>query len=370
MTQIHRVPTPPSRGAAPHPLTVAATAVDDAAMLAEYGHDDFAESARSRTVRLFGSDHGRLLLWVALPDGVDPEACRPEDALGMASVALMLQEDTDKAQVFITTHPDHRGRGVGRALLDALTPDLLGRGRTTWLAYAYTPGPSATGPDAIAARSGVGAVDGRRPAHRWLVQEGFTLEQCERPSTLTLDADTLRRAEALAEQARSAAPGASEYEMVGWSDRTPEEYLTDLGWLISRMSTDVPMAELDLDEQVWDAERVRGLEERTALGGIHWVITAARHVPTGRLTAFTRFEWPEENPAGVWQEETLVLAEHRGHRLGMLVKAANLARLVAVNPEARRAHTWNAVENDWMLAINDALGFVPVGLEGAWQKKF
>ena len=368
--QIHRIPKPAARDAAPHPLTHAAVAVDRAVTFADYGHHDFASTARAESVRLFGSDHGRLELWVALPDGVDPDACRPEDALGMASAGLPLQEDLATAQVFIATHPDHRTRGIAAALLAEVTPFLLGEGRTTWLTWAYAPGPEATGPDALVARSGAGAVNGRRPAHRWLARQGFTLEQCERPSTLTVDATTLERAAGLADAARREAPGASEYELLWWADRTPAEHLDGLGWLISRMSTDVPLAELELDEQVWDAYRVTTTEDRREAAGIHWLLTAARHVPSGQLVAFTRFEWPEENPAGVWQEETLVLSEHRGHRLGMLVKAANLARLGEVNPDAARVHTWNAAENRWMLAINDALGFVPVGLEGAWQKKF
>ena len=43
--------------------------------------------------------------------------------------------------------------------------------------------------------------------------------------------------------------------------------------------------------------------------------------------------------------------------------------LLAENPHARRVQTWNANENRWMLAINDALGFAPIGLEGLGQKK-
>lgn len=366
--QIHRVPRPASRDAEPHPLTHAAGAVDRAGVLDDYGHTDFADSARQLTVRLFGSEHGITRVWVALPDGVDPQTCRPEDALGTATISLPLREDTEKARVSITTHPDHRSRGVARALLRAVTPHLLEQGRTTWQTYAFSP--EASGPHAVAARTGAGAVDGRRPAHRWLLAEGFTLEQCERPSTLVVDDALAAHTDALAEEARRSAPAASDFALLWWADRTPEEHLTELGWLTSRMSTDVPMGELGLDEQVWDADRVRSAEERMAAAGLHWVVTAARHLPTGRLAGFTRLEWPEENPAGVWQDETLVLQEHRGRRLGMLTKTANLARLREVNPAARRVHTWNAAENRWMLAINDALGFVPVGLEGAWQKKF
>ena len=48
--------------------------------------------------------------------------------------------------------------------------------------------------------------------------------------------------------------------------------------------------------------------------------------------------------------------EHRGHRLGTLVKVANLERLLDVAPEARRVHTWNADTNTYMVAINELDG--------------
>ncbi|MFV0405376.1 MAG: hypothetical protein ACK5LN_00900 [Propioniciclava sp.] len=66
--------------------------------------------------------------------------------------------------------------------------------------------------------------------------------------------------------------------------------------------------------------------------------------------------------------DTLVRADHRGHRLGMLVKTANLAQLQRLNPFAERIHTWNAAENAPMLAINLALGFQTVAVHGGWHR--
>jgi hypothetical protein len=37
-------------------------------------------------------------------------------------------------------------------------------------------------------------------------------------------------------------------------------------------------------------------------------------------------------------------------------------------PHARSIHTWNAGENEPMLRVNRALGFVPVGWLTEWQK--
>ena len=64
-----------------------------------------------------------------------------------------------------------------------------------------------------------------------------------------------------------------------------------------------------------------------------------------------------------------MLREHRGHRLGMLVKIANLRAYEDRRPGERRINTWNAQENEHMLAINVALGFEPVGVAAVWQKR-
>ena len=62
-------------------------------------------------------------------------------------------------------------------------------------------------------------------------------------------------------------------------------------------------------------------------------------------------------PGWAFQQITAVPKEHRGHRLGLLVKAANLQQLTGDDPGARRILTGNAGANKYMIAINEMLGF-------------
>ncbi|HZW41277.1 MAG TPA: hypothetical protein VFE99_03160, partial [Agromyces sp.] len=60
--------------------------------------------------------------------------------------------------------------------------------------------------------------------------------------------------------------------------------------------------------------------------------------------------------------------EHRGHRLGLLIKAALHEAVRAHSPETSAITTFNAEENRYMLDVNEALGFAPIGYQGVWQK--
>ncbi|MGY2085862.1 GNAT family N-acetyltransferase [Blastococcus sp. SYSU DS0539] len=72
-------------------------------------------------------------------------------------------------------------------------------------------------------------------------------------------------------------------------------------------------------------------------------------------------------PGWAGQGGTLVLREHRGHRLGARLKAAVLRDLAAQLPEVRRISTYNSDGNTPMVAVNEALGFVPAGHLSSWS---
>jgi GNAT superfamily N-acetyltransferase len=134
------------------------------------------------------------------------------------------------------------------------------------------------------------------------------------------------------------------------------------------MITDMPLGELALEEEHWDADRLREDTARRRESGRRLVETAARHRPTGRLVGFTQVSVADEEPTLGHQEDTLVLSEHRGHGLGLRLKAANALLLHETMPEVTTIRTWNADDNAPMLAVNERLGYALDAYARQWQK--
>ncbi len=72
-------------------------------------------------------------------------------------------------------------------------------------------------------------------------------------------------------------------------------------------------------------------------------------------------------PSQAWQLTTLVDPSHRGHRLGLIVKLENLKYMRAERPTLTEIDTINASSNDFMLAVNRAMGFAPVETMVQWR---
>jgi hypothetical protein len=161
---------------------------------------------------------------------------------------------------------------------------------------------------------------------------------------------------------------ASGYELVGFGDRVPDELVAGYCALQTAFNAEAPLGELDLEVEHWDEDRVRKSEERAAIQGRHQrrVVAIA---PDGSVVALTEMLVAVGEPTDGYQGGTLVLPEHRGHRLGMASKLANLRSYSADFPAVSRVHSWNAEENGPMVAINDALGFKPVEYLAEMQRK-
>lgn len=351
-------------------------ALSSAAEQERWGHDDLAYSPADCLTYLRNQEYATRLQLLAVQDPAVRDSAMLDSAvsgatrapvLGAAWLTMPKRGNERLAYLEVTVHPDHRRAGLGGALVDRCEQIAADHGRRTLIAHSEHAGePAADDARALEPPTGSGRIDGASAAAVLARGRGYALEQAERYSVLSLpvDPDLLQRL-----HSDAAERAGRDYRLVSWVDRTPEEWLEQMAGLYTRMSTDVPVAGLEIEEDPWDDERVRRAEQDVAASGHGHVVVATEHVPTGTLTAFTSVEYPLERSAVVLQNDTLVLRDHRGHRLGMLVKTEMLRRLAEIRPRAARVHTWNAEENAFMLGINVALGFRPAGVVGLWQKK-
>lgn len=269
-------------------------------------------------------------------------------------------EDMDAAWGSVAVAPDSRGRGIGTALAEALESVAVAEGKVKLLAYAGiqdAPGPRIPSP------TGFGSIPAESRDVRFLHARGYTFEQVERISRLPLPVEDIADL-----VARAAERSGTDYRLHRWAGAAPERWHEDIAVLATRMSTDAPSAGLEEPEDVWTVERVRASIERDKLSPRTRLETVVEHVPSGRLVGFTVLSVPPQRHRSVDQYATLVLREHRGHRLGMLLKVANLAFLQDARPGHPSVITFNAEENRHMLSVNEELGFVPIAYESAWRK--
>ena len=81
------------------------------------------------------------------------------------------------------------------------------------------------------------------------------------------------------------------------------------------------------------------------------------HDASGEMAALTVVSVDPAIPDWGHQLITAVIRPHRGHRLGMLTKAAMMDWLAEAEPAMRRIETWNAASNRYMIAVNEELGY-------------
>jgi GNAT superfamily N-acetyltransferase len=283
--------------------------------------------------------------------------------VGRGILSWSTEEGTNVSWVFVEIHRDFRNRGIGGAMLDRLEALALASGRTVVQSDAIHT--STEGGERIQPPTGFGDIPAADPGARFLRRRGYTLEQIGRISFLDLPVDPGLLARHREQAEAKAGP---DYRIVTWTGLTPEQWRADIAYLNNRMSVDEPTAGLDVDEETWDEARVVKKDESEIAGGRPMLVAAVEHVPTGKLVGLNELSVATDRTRPVGQETTLVLSEHRGHRLGMLLKVANLHELAKLAPDAPLVFTFNAEENRYMLNVNEAVGFRAVGYDGAWKK--
>jgi GNAT superfamily N-acetyltransferase len=294
-----------------------------------WGVDELRELERS-------PDERRLAVAAVTGDGA---------VVGAAGLTMPLRDNPRLAELALAVLPERRREGVGTTLLAWCEATAEAHGRSVLVAETeWRPG----GTD----ESGEGFA-----AHR-----GYAPAQTVLRSTLALPADRDRLEQA------AAGDGASPYDLRTSWDGIPQAWLSARAELSRRMSTDVPLGDLQFEEEAWDEARIRGEYERIRAMGRRVVDTVALERGTGRLVGYTQVQVSPQTPRLGYQQDTLVLPEHRGHGLGLRLKAASTLAVMDVLPHVTAIRTWNADDNVHMLAVNRRLGYAADGLLREWQK--
>lgn len=269
---------------------------------------------------------------------VDRSRASGEQVLGVASLDLPLKDDTQTASVEVNVRPDVRGAGVGSALWEWTRQRGVDAGRSVFQCEVNVP-------EGETEQSWAGLTFARA--------RGFTSENVEDHLALSLP-------EALARQRDRPADSAADddYGLVSWVDRCPGDLVESYARMRSLMNTDVPSGGMVRTARTITAADVR--EEETRLRENYRSLVSLARTAEGDPAGYTLVFVPLGDEDNLLQDDTYVMREHRGHRLGERLKWANLAQVAAVSPEARWLHTWTEQDNTAMQRTNADFGFARV----------
>jgi GNAT superfamily N-acetyltransferase len=239
-----------------------------------------------------------------------------------------------------SVHPDHRRKGLGTALFrefvqacEGQHPELLFMGMTN---------------DRVAAGEsflrGLGAQPGLPMKTNQLV---------------LADVDRAQ----VAEWAKLDPPG---YRLERIDNVVPPELLAAY-IQASEGINDMPKGDLKMGDWKLTEEQVRDRENWFKQVGTEWWLLVAVDESTGEGVGFSDVTYDPKQPWVIWQQGTGVNRAHRGHKLGLWMKAVMLDRILRERPESRFIRTGNANTNAQMLGINTQLGFKVAWQSMLWQ---
>ena len=283
---------------------------------------------------------------VALADG---------EVVGFVGVEHYTEDNLDMANVEVGVSPEHRRRGFGRELLAFAEDRARELGKKTVNSHSAWTLPELN----LVAPDEDGPAFARALGYRDALPEVNRVLQVSSVDESVLD-------EMLA-HARAKADG---YRLIRWNDPTPDDIIHDIAYLDGRLLADAPMGDTGWEPMNVDAERIRKTEAAIIARGRTSFHTGMIHEETGRVVAWTTITADDEYEWHGWQQITIVDPDHRGHRLGALVKVENLRWFREQNPKVTAIDTFNAAENSYMISINEQMGFRPQYAFQNWRKDF
>lgn len=260
-----------------------------------------------------------------------------EPGTAVAGVRLELPdlENRQRALLTMIVHPERRRAGIGTALLRHTAARAAEHGRTVLAGHVL--------------RGSAGESFARRAG----VSEGIA--EIRRQHDLRAIPDGLLAS--LREMAGKAAEG---YSLVTWAGPVPDERLDQVAGVINALN-DAPH-DAGVEEDSWDGARVRDRWNGPAARfGRREYAVAAVHDASGEMAGLNQVAVDPETPQWGFLAFTAVTRAHRGHRIGLLTKTAMAEWLLKAEPELRRIETWNAASNQYMIGVNELLGYEVTG---------
>ncbi|MEI5676267.1 MULTISPECIES: GNAT family N-acetyltransferase [unclassified Nocardioides] len=262
-------------------------------------------------------------------------------AVATATYETSEYDNLHLAWVGVQVHPGHRRRGHGTTVFAALRDRARAQGRTS-IGIAGWDSPATVG---FATAQGLARK---------------AVEVNRRQSLGELDRVALDTAY---DEAR---PYAAGYELVRMSGRSDDAELPALAEMTAAIN-DAPTDDLDIEDNVFPPERVRAYEDAQLARGQVLLRVVARETATGALAGQSVVAVDGERPTLAEQHDTSVVAAHRGHRLGLLLKLVMLRWLAEEHPRVETVDTWNAESNGRMIGVNELLGYRVLGRELVFQ---
>ncbi len=259
------------------------------------------------------------------------------DVVGVADLGGSTTDNRHLADLEIHVRPERRRHGIGRALYDEAARRLREDGRTSVCGEVYCP-PASDG-DGVA-------------AYEFATALGFESVHTEDHLLLRLPVGA-HEVERLRAKANATA-----YDVLTWTGPCPEQHLESFCAMHTTMSKDVPVGQIDYEPVVVDAERLRAREERV-FRSYDGITSVARRRDDGVFGGYSQLYLPH-GADYAYQDDTLVMPEHRGHRLGTQLKLATLGIVEREHPDRVAIHTDTAVDNRAMQATNRDFGYRPV----------
>jgi GNAT superfamily N-acetyltransferase len=279
-----------------------------------------------------GESASLIQTWLATDDSGEPA--------GAYVLQLPQQENRKNAFGQIIVAPSHRRQGAGRLLLAHMAGQAARAGRELLFGYTRVGAPGTAFARATGGREG-------------------PLEVCRRQD---LSEDLRLRLPALRAAAQ---PHATGYTLRSWGGQAPADLVDGLSTVYTALG-DAPHGE-SFEPGTFDAGRLAAEEERLVARGVRWYSVAAIEAAGGEVAAVTQVNVQPGQPEWGWQAITAVTRQHRGHRLGLLVKVAMLELLAEREPALRHIVTTNAEQNKHMVAVNEQLGYRVIDYYQAWE---